>query len=142
MAARVKTRPTFRSCSTSWPSRVSTSGRRPRLEWSQSSSPRSLRPLRCARCSPSSRWRPGDERQRDARQPDGRLSYFEDPLDGNWLAGGVRLLFPRRVVVAGSFKEGTAGCQPAPDDLLVTRHVETPGGGVRRLPAVLHQLGN
>src|SRR6195256_2099265 len=142
MAAQVKTRPTFPSCSISWPSRVSTSGRPPRLEWSPSSSPRSLRPSRSELCSPSSRWRPGDERQRDAHQSGGRrpVPYVKGAVDGGRLAGGVHLLLPRPVDVAGGAEDGTAGRQLPADHLLRTHSPGIPGGDVGRLPPLLPPL--
>src|SRR3979490_263608 len=114
MAVRARTRPTFRSCSISSPSRVSTSARRPRSESSQSSSPRSLRPWRCAPSSPSFRWKPGDECQYGVPPP---LPDLESFVVGGGLVGGVHLLLPRPVDVAGVPEDGAAGCQLAANEL-------------------------
>src|SRR6266571_1166728 len=139
MAVLVKTRPTFRSCFIWLPSRVSASGRRLRSESSPSSSPRSLRPSLCARCSPSSRWKPGDELECEVPP---LIPNFESPVVGGRLVGGVRLLLPGPMDVAGVLQDGTAGRELATDDLFRTHPAGIPAGAVRRFPAVLHKLGD
>src|SRR5216683_4219059 len=141
MAALVKTRPTFRSCSISLPFRVSALGRPPRSEWSRSSSPPSLRPWRCARCSPSSRSKPGDEFSKPGGGPS-PVPDLESAVVGGGLAGGVRLLLSGALDVAGGFQDGTAGGQLAADHPFRSDAGGIPAGAVWRLPAVLHQLGN
>src|ERR1700693_4318250 len=106
MAVRAKTRPTFRSCFISSPSRASTSARLPPSESSQSSSPRSLPPWRCEPCSPSFRWKQGDECQYSVPPP---LPDLESFAVGGRLVGGVHLLLPSPLDVAGVSKDGAPG---------------------------------
>src|SRR5258708_6490132 len=85
-----------------------------RAEWVWSSRPRSLRRSGCARCSQSSRWRPGVELSKSGPasssaqgQGDCRATVpdFESRVVGGRLAGGVRLLLSRPVDVAGSSQD-------------------------------------
>src|SRR5258708_24021905 len=114
MAVLVKTRPTFRSCFIWLPSRVSASDRRLPSEWSPSSSPRSSLRLLCARCSPSSRWKPGDELGCEVPP---LVPNLESPVVGGRLVGGVRLLLPGPLDVAGVPQDRTASRELATDDL-------------------------
>src|SRR5258708_40279080 len=138
MAVLVKTRPTFRSCFIWLPSRVSASDRRLPSEWSPSSSPRSSQRLLCARCSPSSRWKPGDELECEVPP---LVPNLESPVVGGRLVGGVRLLLPGPLDVAGVPKDGAAGPDLAPAHLFRTHPAGVPAGPSPRFPAAPLHLG-